>query len=65
MCKEETNSDDSESKRETIVAVLKGTLGKLCSVLLLYLEMHFIRFVKCISSHLWFGVDVLSDCSSN
>lgn len=32
MCKEETDSDYSESRKEAIVAVLKGTLEQLCSI---------------------------------
>jgi len=32
LCKEDTNSDDSEFKRETIVVVLKGTLNQLSRI---------------------------------
>ena len=35
MCKEDSNRDDSEFKRETIVAVLKGTFHKLIKVIFL------------------------------
>ena len=35
MCKEDTNSDDSEFKRETIVVVLKGTIHKPIKVMFL------------------------------
>ena len=38
MCKEDTNSDDSDFKRETIVAVLKGTIHKLIKVIFLCLD---------------------------
>ena len=35
MCKEDSNRDDSEFKRESIVAVLKGTIHKLIKVIFL------------------------------